>query len=274
MFETSERSGDELVPLAKSFHELYKKAAERYPHRRAIACLHQPADLLCRLSGCSTTDGPYLRWTHEELARASHSFARKLFSAGLRPGMRIVTLMSAGIEWHVILHASLELGCIFSVLNQNLADHTRELNHMFSVVEPAMIVAQRPALAAKISSTARERTESTKLRLIIEQDVKGKRVDGWQGFIDFAERNSTAASDGSFDDLNIQREPEDVIALYATSGTTSLPKGCPLTNRALVSQASSFIQLNKYTKERVSLLHLPLNHSKSHSDVAAVRTCS
>jgi hypothetical protein len=95
-------------------------------------------------------------------------------------------------------------------------------------------------------------------------------VDGEQGqgtWINL-ERYLTSESpqangDTKRDDDSSERGPDDIILLLSTSGTTSLPKGCPLSNRNLVSAAFGMGEVFEIDKDSVALNHMPLSHGMS-----------
>lgn len=62
------------------------------------------------------------------------------------------------------------------------------------------------------------------------------------------------------DTLDVQRKAEDVILLLMTSGTTSLPKGCPHTNKSVTSLFRAFQNLIELDDSRINCSHLPLSH--------------
>lgn len=92
------------------FRDLLKDGPKS-PDDLALACLHQPANLLQRHSG-SSKDG-YLRWSFGQLERVSDACAQAMAAAGLRPGNKVAAYIANCAEFHVLFRACLELNCTF-----------------------------------------------------------------------------------------------------------------------------------------------------------------
>ena len=65
-------------------------------------------------------------------------------------------------------------------------------------------------------------------------------------------------SDDVIENLDIVRKDEDVVVVLMTSGTTSLPKGCPHTNRSYVAQV---LATNEMLGLNEGAMRKALNHA-------------
>jgi len=258
--DLSERSCELGNVKSYILHDVFLDAAREHPEARAVACLHQPASLLAKISGCTSTDGPHLRWTYTELVKASHAFAQRLHDAGLKPGQRVAAFLTNGIQFHIIFRACLELKLIFAPLHPSTVTHGEEVKHLFSIVQPTVVITQTSDLATKVQETAPDKVNSVDLRLVCDS-TDYSAPSGWGKFDDFVEHNDNSVGE-EVNELDLEQNPDDVVLILTTSGTTSLPKGCPITNRSLTTMAISNVLCFNFEESSAICGHLPVNHSK------------
>lgn len=68
------------------------------------------------------------------------------------------------------------------------------------------------------------------------------------------------ANSHELDSISVERKGDDVIMVLMTSGTTSLPKGCPHTNRSLTSWVRAYAAAACCDGTRSICAHLPMSH--------------
>jgi acyl-CoA synthetase (AMP-forming)/AMP-acid ligase II len=257
-------SGKVIDCASKSLYELLNEAADRYPDDIALACLHQDPDHLSSPSNDrqSNTKQPWLRWTHAELAKAGHELARRLRADAIQPGSKVAFIAGSGVEYHIALRACLELRCVFAPMNVNVVERDKEFEHLLSIVDPSVVIAQSAAIATKVDKAL---SKVPQLRFVLDQAVDGEQGQATWTNLGRYLASETPKSNGVMaeDDSASKRGPDDIILLLSTSGTTSLPKGCPLSNRNLVSAAFGMGEVFEIDKDSVALNHMPLSHGKS-----------
>jgi acyl-CoA synthetase (AMP-forming)/AMP-acid ligase II len=167
--------GEDLPAPVETLHDLYTNAALNNKTKTALVCLHQPSSLLSSIT--KSAQGDCLKWTFEELSRASHAFAQSLTAAGVRPGMRIAAFLYIGAEYHVILRAALELNCAFSPLNPATLKNVKEARHVIELVGPSVLIAPDMELARMIDDAAPDIAQKALVKLFNERG--SARLDGW-----------------------------------------------------------------------------------------------
>jgi len=255
----SEAHGEHLSgPWPTTLHSLFTEADEKYSSQTAVACLHQNADRYSGISG--STSSPYLKWTHAELARTSNAFAVALVAAGVRPGMRIVAFLPNCIEFHIVFKAAVKLNCPFAPLNPRAVGNAEEVRNVFDVVGPSVIITEDTPTANKLATCAPEYLDTLHSRLIVNPSPDGDAPDSWQIFGNFLQAPNAGEVLG---DLKITRNEDDVVLVLLTSGTTSLPKGCPHTNRSYTANLRVNTWTARFDEMRTMCAHLPPSHCET-----------
>jgi acyl-CoA synthetase (AMP-forming)/AMP-acid ligase II len=265
---SSEAFGEPVQRLIPTMHDFYQEVTHKHGDRVALVCIHQPASFLSSITRGDLPTPPssppekYLRWTFNQISHASHAVAASLAASGIGPGMRIISFLNNGVEWHIMVRAALELNCLFAPLNPRVALNKEEARHMMAMIEPSAILVEDADIAEKLALNAPESFGKAPLKLFSTggQD-KTKIPAGWQDFATFAE-SSASAGETALKSLKIDRKPEDVIFMFTTSGTTNLPKGCPYTNAMCAGMITAYIQHSELGRDpnRVSLCHMATSH--------------
>ncbi|PMD40355.1 acetyl-CoA synthetase-like protein, partial [Hyaloscypha variabilis F] len=194
-----------------------------------------------------------LSWTFSQLATASHHLALSLYTSGIRPKDRIVAFVTNGAEWHILLRASLELGCVFAPLNPKTVNNRAEARHLMEMLFPKVVLVQDADVAEKLWEHAPESMAGVDVKLVSPEE-KGELVpadvpEGWLALSEFLESGKGRGREVAEKEIErIERNDEDVVVVLMTSGTTNLPKGCPITSKGYSSQlraTCSQIELGK-----------------------------
>lgn len=253
--QLSESHGEPLTAPFPILHDSFTEADKRYASDPAVICLHQRGDLYSAISGSDNSE--YLEWTFEQLSRASHAFAGALLTAGIRPGMRIVAFLSNCIEFHIVWRASLELNCTFAPMNPRSIGNAEEIRNVYNVVKPSMVIAEDPTIASRLVKLDSESASRLQLRLIASCSTADDLPEDWESMDSFLK---PLENEKVFASVEITRKDTDVILILMTSGTTSLPKGCPHTNETLATIFRAFDYCSCWSKTRVVCGHLPPSH--------------
>ncbi|KAJ4293617.1 hypothetical protein N0V90_008901 [Kalmusia sp. IMI 367209] len=176
-------------------------AAKQHPDKLALACLHQPANLYGIESSNHIPDRfeGHLQWTYSQLDSAADLLSAGLLALGLAPGSSVVSILKNGVEFPMAFWAAHKMGCPFVPLNpRNLAN---------------LVVTGH-----------------------LERGDTGN--GGWITVADLLAIGERANSDekgiiGTQLPRELELDSQDTVTILFTSGTTSLPKGCPHTNRTL-----------------------------------------
>ncbi|MEO7175520.1 MAG: AMP-binding protein [Saprospiraceae bacterium] len=207
-----------------------------------------------------------------ELDQKSAQFAAYLSSTGLKPGDRIALMMPNMLQYPIALFGALRAGLM--VVNTNPMYTPREMKHQFEDSGAVAII-----IAENFASNLEEIIEDTFIKKVILCSV-GEML-GFKGvIINFVIRKikklvpkyklkgaiwfTQALKEGKDMTIpSIKHNPDDVILLQYTGGTTGVAKGAMLTNRNLVAnlqqmRAVMAIRLNE--GQEIALNPLPLYH--------------
>ncbi len=177
------------------------------------------ADLL-RKRAQSQPDAPALgdgvtNLSYAQLDARVRSLAGTLRAAGIAAGDRIAVLSENRVEYIELELAAGALGAITACLNWRLADD--ELLHCIRLVAPVLAVVS-PRYAATLARI----------------DHRVPQV------VEFGDAFERLREGSAADDLGDAVDPEAGLVILYTSGTTGLPKGALISQRAMLARALIF----------------------------------
>jgi fatty-acyl-CoA synthase len=179
------------------------------------------------IAACDHTlsDAALRRWTYAEMVREVHALQWSLADAGVLPGERVGVMLSSVPEWVLFLFAVTRLGATFLPINTRF--RARELHHVMSHSGSRTLIAMGHYLGHDYAATIAEiRARLPELRTIVgvRSAPAHDAIDTAQllerGRALLAERGVPARAD----------DAQATALLFYTSGTTSFPKGVPLTH--------------------------------------------
>ena len=237
-----------------SLVSLFEETFEKYKRLPAFTCM-----------GATLTFG--------QLDKKSYAFGAYLLSRGLKPGDKIALMMPNLLQYPIALFGALRAGLI--VVNTNPLYTSREMLHQFNDSDAKAIV-----ICENFAHNLEKIISDTKINTVIVASIGGL-LGGLKGrLVNFAVRHvkkmvpkfeldntvsfkEALAAGKKFKLEGHQGNPDDVILLQYTGGTTGVSKGAMLTNRNLVSnmqQIRSIMLPFIEEKEEVALSPLPMYH--------------
>ena len=182
--------------------------------------------------------------TYTDLIRGALGYAKLLEDAGVRSNEPVILLLQHGrplIEafFGAILHGAVP--AIMPFLTEKLSPerYRQSLAALIEITKPAAIITY-PAFTDEV---ARARKEGDSVRSVIL----------WT--------EAVSPTDISWETLGGMRsEPEDIVLLQHSSGTTGLQKGVALSHRAVLYQLKTYAEAIKMTRDDVVVSWLPLYH--------------
>lgn len=177
------------------------------------------------------------RWSYRDIARDARALQWALMNQGIKAGERVGVMISSFPEWILYLFAVTRLGAVFVPINPRFK--SGELRHVMKHSDATALVAMGTYLGHDYSaiiaeacggSSATKFSELPSLRTII--GVHTMPVPDAADTRDLLDWGSKyAASHGE-----PPRADDDsgIAILFYTSGTTSFPKGVPLTHANLL----------------------------------------
>lgn len=178
------------------------------------------------------------RWYYGDLLSLSAQQAAVLTEAGLQPGDRLSVQVEKSPQALCLYLACLRTGIVYHPLNPDYT--SAELNYLLSDARPtALVISNKRTQKALPSSTPA-------ISWTLEHDGSGTLNDACTGISAPFTVNPRALSDPA--------------ALLYSSGTTGRPKGIPLSQQNLLSNAQILIDLWQFTAADVLLHVLPIFH--------------
>jgi acyl-CoA synthetase (AMP-forming)/AMP-acid ligase II len=173
--------------------------------------------------------------SYVELDRAASRLAQALLARGVRGGDRIAVLSENCREYLQLQLAAAKIGVVVACLNWRLAD--AELTHCLRLVSPSMVF-----VSARYAPTL-ARIEQGALQVILIET----QFDAFQ-------------AGAPEDDPRTEIDPEQGLVILYNSGTTGLPKGAVISQRAMVARAMCFAAQYGIGPEHSYIAWSPLFH--------------
>ncbi|HEY2980972.1 MAG TPA: AMP-binding protein [Anaerolineales bacterium] len=182
--------------------------------------------------------------SYARLASAATAYARSFARAGVKPGEVAVLILQHGEDliyafWGAVLHGAIP--SIMPFLTEKLAPerYRADLASLISVTRPAALVTY-PEFEAEVRS-ALKAGDSVRA-LIVTDDLESETAAALESFSGF------------------QRQPEHVVLLQHSSGTTGLQKGVALSHAAVFNQLTAYGAALGLNESDVVVSWLPLYH--------------
>lgn len=212
--------------------------------------------------------------TYDQLDRASDALARGLAKQGVKKGDRVAVSLGNNHENATATYALFKLGAILVPLNPafNATQVTSGLNHL--AASHLLIGAETnlpykaprsnlPLLEALVPNLRGAQLESE----VVPSLRSVTLVDNSSGRIDVSEYKATVPYESVVEDgqtgqglEGIELDPNDIINIQFTSGTTSLPKAACLSHRSILNNGKSIGDRMVLTEEDVVVCPPPLFH--------------
>ena len=182
--------------------------------------------------------------TYADLIRGALGYANSLDGAGARRNEPVILLLQHGRPLIEAFFGAILYGAIPAImpfLTQKLSpEHYRKsLAALIEITKPAVIITY-PEFADEV---VRARKEGDSVRsVILWTEVKPAAEISWETL------------------GGMKSEPEDIVLLQHSSGTTGLQKGVALSHRSVLRQLKAYAQAINMTCDDVVVSWLPLYH--------------
>jgi fatty-acyl-CoA synthase len=182
--------------------------------------------------------------SYRDLLTGANDYAKFYAAQGIEPGEVIVLILQHGRElvfafWGAILYGAIP--SIMPFLTEKLSPerYREDLATLISVTHPVAIVTY-PEFIRDVQVVLREQDS---VRVIIDSS------------------NVVPTDLFDIDSLfGLSRQPDDIVLLQHSSGTTGLQKGVALSHRAVLNQLKAYGQAISFSSEDVIVSWLPLYH--------------
>jgi len=182
--------------------------------------------------------------TFQQLVLGSAAYSQAFARAGIRQGEPVILLLEQGRDlveafFGAVLHGSIP--SIMPFLTEKLSPdrYRASLQALIGITQPAALVTY-PDFQPEVEK-ARSEGDSVRSILLSSEIDEVSEVEV-----------------GSLPGLN--RDPDDIVLLQHSSGTTGLQKGVALSHRAVLNQVDCYAEAIRMTSEDVVVSWLPLYH--------------
>lgn len=184
-------------------------------------------------------DNVYREWTYEEVGRCIKNLSASLSELGIAKGDKVALLSENRPEWPISYLAIAYLGAVIIPLDA-LIQEAREFLYLIKDSQAKAIILSEKYLDLLTDSFK----EAPELKIIISMDANFK----------------TLATQEK-EKVESVIDPDDLLAILYTSGTTGVSKGVMLTHRNIMSNVSTVSSLFEIGPGDNALSVLPLHHT-------------
>jgi fatty-acyl-CoA synthase len=210
-----------------------------------------------------------LRWTYSQFDDHCRRAAKGLMKLGVKKGDKLAAWSSNTPEWLTTQFATGKMGAILVTVNTNY--QTAELEYLLKQSDSSTIILMDTwrdssyidmvyEIAPELKNAQPGELKSSRLPFLKNVIVLGdKRYPGtfsWEEVINLGGEISDEELDRRMDSL----EPNDVINMQYTSGTTGFPKGVMLTHNNIVNNGLNIANCMKLTTTDRLCIPVPFFH--------------
>ncbi len=226
-----------------------------------------PARVGFRFKPTYPAAGPVGRWkevTYREFDEECRRISFGLMGLGVKPKDRVAILANTRIEWAMSDMAILAAGAITVPIygSSTPADCVYILNHC----EVKAVIVEN---AKQLTKLLEQRAELKFLeQIIVIEPVPANLATANPDVLDFEGLKAIGSKEDALDPSRYEKnllaaQPDDLITICYTSGTTGLPKGVMLTHANMVSVLEDAVkELHSYVlpEQEVFVAFLPFSH--------------
>ena len=206
-----------------------------------LAYQNQPNQVLITIQKAGEPD---LSVSYKDLVEGAAGYAQTLAQHGIQPGEVVVLILQHGIDlvhafWGAVLHGAIP--AIMPYLTEKLLPerYRHDLEALIAVTQPAAIVTY-PDFEAEVRPALKS-----------GDSVRALILSG-ETFAPFAPDFSQLPG--------LRCDPQDIVLLQHSSGTTGLQKGVALSHQAVFNQLENLGSALKLCQKDVIVSWLPLYH--------------
>lgn len=199
------------------------------------------------------TNGDWKKYSSKEYVSTATAVAYGLMALGLKPGDRIVTISNNRPEWNFMDMGMSMAGIVQVPVYPTIS--AEEYAYILDHAAPKLVVLSDKQLYEKISPIA-EKVKSISA-VYTFNEIEGARH--WKEIVELGNKNADTLN-GQLEKTKNSIQPEDLLTILYTSGTTGMPKGVMLSHRNLVSNTIACNRHINLGPEHRALSFLPISH--------------
>ncbi|WP_313799381.1 AMP-binding protein [Cytobacillus sp.] len=210
-----------------------------------------------------------LRMTYKQLKEYCKCAAKGLMKLGLEKGEHIAAWSTNTPEWLITQFATGQMGAVLVTVNTNY--RTAELEYLLKQSDATTIILMEKyrdasyiemlyEIAPELKTSKPGNLRSSRLPFLKNVIVLGeKKFPGTFSWGDLLALGETVP-DNLLDERLNSLDPDDVINMQYTSGTTGFPKGVMLTHNNVVNNALNIAHCMRLTKNDRLCIPVPFFH--------------
>lgn len=229
------------IENTRSVFEHIEEGLLRNPERNAVICLDQDESHLSTMATTSDSrsQAPQdraghsfdhcLTLTYRQLHHTALNLAAGMLASGVIPNSTVLMMIPNGGEYALMLWVCALLRITYVCVDESVGDAAsyRRLKEIMRSVKPSLIVVSNRTRALAVDFTIADLTLATPLKICL---VGGCRAgSGWKSLLRIMKASPSCTVDpqGLLKDAR-NDDPSRVNSVIFTSGTSGMPKGCPL----------------------------------------------
>ncbi len=209
------------------------------------------------------------RYTYNELKEICNQAAKGFMSLGVKKGDNVAIWATNVVEWVFALFGASKIGAVVVTVNTNYRSH--ELEYLLKQSDSATLflveeyrgnnyIDTLNAVCPELATAEPGKLNCEKLPYLKNVIFIGdKKVPGMFNFSDLLELGKDV-SDEELAAMQDACDPEDVINMQYTSGTTGFPKGVMLTHNNVINNAYYVGEAQDYTDKDILCIPVPFFH--------------
>nr|WP_251032131.1 AMP-binding protein [Mesobacillus foraminis] len=210
-----------------------------------------------------------LRYTYKEFNHLCEQVAKGLITLGIKKGENVAVWASNVPEWVSLQFGTGKMGAVLVTVNTNY--RSSELEYLLRQSESTSIFLIEEyrgnsyidtiyELCPELKTSEPGKLQSKRLpmlkNVIILGETKYNGAFNWSDVIKMGEQVSTC----ELQEVSASLEPDDVINMQYTSGTTGFPKGVMLTHSNLTNNSYNIATCMQLTQEDRLCIPVPFFH--------------
>ncbi|RST57867.1 AMP-binding protein [Siminovitchia terrae] len=239
--------------IHKTIGQLLDEVAGKYPENDAVVFPNRK-----------------LRYSYEDFNRHCQQVAKGFMKLGLEKGDHLAVWTSNQPEWLSAQFATGKMGAVLVTVNTNF--QTAELEYLLSHSDSTTLILMESykgtsyvdmlyEIVPELKTSEPGKLQSKSLPFLKNVVILGeKRFPGMFLWSDIM-RLGLEIDDQTFERRQAELQPDDVINMQYTSGTTGYPKGVMLSHYNLINNANSIATCMELTEKDRLCIPVPFFHT-------------
>jgi fatty-acyl-CoA synthase len=242
----------DMTLLRKTVGQIVREQAELYPDQEAYVYPEHG-----------------IRRTYKEFDEETDELAKAFIGMGIEKGENVAIWSDNKREWLLSQYATGKMGAVLVTVNTNY--QAAELEYLLKQSDATTLILDESfkgtsyidiirAVCPELVTSESGSISSDKLphfkRIILMTEREEKGMYKWSEFMAYA----NGVTDGQLEERFQSLDPDDVINIQYTSGTTGFPKGVMLTHYNIVNNGKQIGDYMKLTEQDRVCIPVPFFH--------------